>query len=478
MLIAMGLSTQSCSNDFLDVDSTEQITVDDLSQFNNDEGAKKFVTAIYAKFLDWNMSTFSWIGVTSITTDNADKGSVPGDTGGDKNLLDALDFTPTTSSFKEVWDAQYQGINRANQALKYLPLLDKADPNLRKRLAGEAKFMRAFIYFNLVRMYGGVPIIDHVPVEGNEADRTMTLTRKSKAEVYAFIEKDLKDAIAVLPDKSVYGNDRGRASLGAAHALLAKVYLYEKKWQDVVDQCDLVTGYSLNPSFSDIYRNPAENGPEVIFQIEGKGGPDQPGIQQYSQVQAPRGSGGIGGWGFNTPSQNLVDAYIAEGDSIRLHTTVIFEGQTLYDGTVIGNTDNPYYNYKAYSSQYSADARSNVNIRYLRYAGVLLMKAEALNELGRTSDAIPLVNQVRNRVNLPDLTVTNQNDVRKAIWKERRLELAFEHDRWFDLIRTGQAKTAMAADGKNFVVGKDELFPIPQKFIDESHGLSQQNPGY
>ncbi|MFC3158259.1 RagB/SusD family nutrient uptake outer membrane protein [Chryseobacterium arachidis] len=173
---------------------------------------------------------FAWIGVTSIVSDDADKGSSSSDSGSDKDILDALNFTPATPSFKELFASNYQGINRCNQALKYLPQLDKADPELRKRLAGEAKFLRAFMYFTLVRSFGGVPLVDHVPVTGVEADKLMTLTRKSKAEVYAFIEQDLKDAIASLPDRSTYGaTDKGRASVGAAHALLAKVYLYQKK---------------------------------------------------------------------------------------------------------------------------------------------------------------------------------------------------------------------------------------------------------
>ncbi len=115
----------------------------------------------------------------------------------------------------------------------------------------------------------------------------------------------------------------------------------------------------------------------------------------------------------------------------------------------------------------------------MRYAEILLIKAEAMNELGQTSAAVPFLNQVRQRAKVPATTATSQADVRTAIWKERRLELAFEHDRWFDLVRTGQAEAAMAADGgKVFKVGKHELFPLPQDFIMEAGGLSQQNPGY
>jgi len=477
--ISLFITLGSCSDDFIDVPTTEAIDAQDVELFNNNEGAESFVNSIYAKYLDWNISSFSWIGASSITSDDADKGSSPGDTGGDKDLMDALNFTPTSGTFSDLWNGNYQAINRCNQALKFLPLLDKADQSLRDRLTGEAKFMRAFTYFTLVRCFGGVPIVDHVPDGGSDADNAMLLTRKTKEEVYAFIEQDLQDAIAALPDKSVYtGKDVGRASKGAAYALLAKVCLYQKKWQQVVDNCNMVTGYSLTPNFADIYKVSGENNQESIFEIQGLGGQGKPGIQQYSQTQGARGAGGWG-WGFNTPSQSLVDAYNAEGDTVRRDATIIFRGSTLYDGREVPNTvENPYYNYKAYSSNFSGDDDSDANIRYLRYAEVLLMKAEAMNELGQTGAAIPFLNQVRNRANIGNTSASSQSAVRVAIWKERRLELAFEHDRWFDLIRTGQAESAMAANGKTFVVGKNEVFPVPQSFIVEAKGLSQQNPLY
>ena len=469
----------SCSDDFIEVPTTEKISAQDVQLFNNNEGAKSFVNAIYSKYLDWNISSFAWIGVTSIASDEGDKGSSPGDTGSDKDQLDLLNFAPTFGSFNDVWEGNYQAINRCNQALKFLPLLDKADVSLRDRLTGEAKFMRAFTYFTLVKSFGGVPLVDHVPVAGNEDDRQMLFKRKTKEEIYAFIEADLQEAIAKLPLKSSYSaDDKGRASKGAAYALLAKVSMYQKKWQQVVDNANAVTGYSLTPNFQDIYKVSGENNQESIFEIQGMGGTGKPGIQQYSQVQGARGAGGWG-WGFNTPSQTLVNAYNAEGDTKRRDATIIFRGSTLYDGRVVPTTvENPYYNYKAYSSNFTGSDDSDTNIRYLRYAEVLLMKAEALNELGQTASAIPLLNQVRTRAGLANTTASSQADVRTAVWKERRLELAFEHDRWFDLIRTGQAQAAMAADGKTFKVGTNELFPIPQSFVQLSGGLTTQNPNY
>lgn len=477
MFVLSAYFFSGCSNDYLDVDQTESISTKDIALFNNDEGATTFVTAIYSKFLDWNMTSFSWIGVTSIASDDADKGSSPGDTGSDKDVMDALTYNPSTPSTSEIFGANYEGINRCNQALNIVPQLDKANPALRARLLGEAKFLRAFMYFTLVKTYGGVPIIDHLPNPSSDEDRIMQLTRKTSAEVYAFIESDLADAIAALPTKSEYAaSEKGRASKGAAYALLAKVNLYQKQWQKVVDNCNLVTGYSIVPDYASMFRLAGENDAESIFEIQSTGAVPAKGIEGYSATQGARGAGGWG-WGFNTPSQSLVNAY--EIGDVRKNATIIFAGTTLYDGRVVPTTvENPRYNYKAYSSAYTDAWQTDANIKYLRYAEVVLMKAEALNELDQTPAAILLLNQIRKRAELGNTTAASKADVRIAIWKERRVEMAFEHDRFYDLVRTGQAVAAFAIDGKTFVAGKHELFPLPQAFITQSDGLSTQNPGY
>ncbi|PJJ07444.1 putative outer membrane starch-binding protein [Flavobacterium sp. 1] len=466
-----------CADDYLDVDQTESISTKDTELYNNDAGAAQFVTAIYNKFLNWDMTSFGWIGLSSITSDDADKGSSPGDTGTDKDVLDALTYNASNPSAESTFIANYDGINRCNQALNIIPKLDKADPNLRARLIGEAKFLRAFMYFTLVKCYGGVPIVDHLPVPGSDSDRIMQLTRKTSAEVYAFIESDLNDAIAALPDKSAYSvNERSRASKGAAYALLAKVSLYQKKWQQVIDNCNKVTGYSIVSDYASMYKATGKFDSESIFEIYAQGTAPAKGIEGYSNTQGARGTGGWG-WGFNTPSQSLVNAY--ESGDVRKNATIIFKGTTLYDGRVVPTTvENDRYNYKAYSSAYTDAWETDVDIKYLRYAEVLLMKAEALNELGQTSTAIPLLNQIRNRAGLANTTFSSQGDIRTAIWRERRVEMAFEHDRFFDLVRTGQAKAAFAIDNKVFTEGKNELFPIPAIFIKQAGGLSQQNPGY
>ncbi len=477
MFVLSGLLFAGCSDDFLDVNPTESIPAD-VELVNNDTSASGFVTAIYNQFLGWEMSSFGWNAVSSIISDDADKGSDSGDAGGDKDIIDALTYNASTPSFESTWNANYAGINRCNQALDIFPKLNKVTPALKVRLEGEAKFFRAFMYFTLVKGYGGVPIIDHLPLPVSEEDRIMQLTRKTPAEVYAFIEKDLDDAITNLPDRSAYGpDDRTRVSKGSAYALLAKVNLYQKNWQKVIDNCDKVTGYTLVEDYSSQFKKEGEFGPESIFEINGVGSTSTPGfgIGNYSVSQAPRGAGGWG-WGFNTPTQGLADAY--EAGDVRRTATIIFRGSVLYDGREVpASVANAMYNYKAYSSDFYNQEFTDTNLRYLRYAEVILMKAEALNELGQTDAAIPLLNQIRLRAKIAETSAVTQAEVRTAIWKERRLEFAFEHDRWFDLVRTGQAEEAMAADGKTFIVGKHELWPIPTSFLREANGLSEQNPG-
>jgi hypothetical protein len=389
--------------------------------------------------------------------------------------MDELTYNASSLSCEEVFYAHYEGINRCNQAMYWIPQLYNADENLRARLIGEAKFLRAFMYFNLVRLYGGVPLVDHLPDPSSDADMTMLLTRKSEAEIYDFIKQDLTDAIDVLPEKSTYSSTEiGRASRGAALALMAKVSLYQENWTDVLTYAGQISGYSLTPDYAEIFKVTGENNQESIFEVQGRGESPTKGIQGYSASQGARGSGGWG-WGFNTPSLSLVNAY--ETGDVRKDATIIFAGTTLYDGRVVPTTvENPRYNYKAYSSAYSDAWESDTNIRYLRYAEVLLMIAEAKNELGQ--DPTTELDMVRNRAGLANTTATGQAALRQAIWNERRVELAMEHDRWFDLVRTGQAQSAYAADGKTFVVGKHEHFPIPQRFLNETNGLSAQNPMY
>ncbi|WP_372744126.1 RagB/SusD family nutrient uptake outer membrane protein [Lutibacter sp.] len=450
--------TVSCNEDYLDVSSKDALEQEDSETVTPEQ----MVNGVYGMLTDWDYA-FSYLGITEIISDNADKGSSTTDSGGDKNVLDALTFTSSASSINAMWGHWYQSINRATTAIIYAENYGLTDETYKNRLVGEAEFLRALNYFWLVRSFGAVPL-QHIDL----------VKRQPVSDVYDYIEQDLLDAIDKLPLKSEYDSeDLGRATKGAAQALLAKVYLYEEEWQKAYDMANnvmLSTQYSLHPNYEELWRASTENGVESIFEVQARGVSTAHGVQQYSQTQGARGTDGWG-WGFNTPSQNLVDAFEAEGDAIRMNASIIFRGETLWDGREVFTVENDRYNEKAYSSASAGASDGDKNIRIIRYAEVLLIKAEAAVNLGL--DAATPLNMVRNRVQLTSIT----NPTLENVWSERRLELAMEHDRWFDLVRTGQAESAMALDGKTFITGKHELFPIPNAQLIQTPDM-EQNPGW
>lgn len=466
VLLSFGLIS-SCSDEFLDVKSQENLAIEDQESVD----PEKFVNGIYGMFTEWDYA-FSWLGVTEMISDNADKGSSASDNGGDKRDLDQLVHNSTTGSIEAMWTRFYKTIGRASLSIDFTEGQTDLEAVKKNQYIGEAKFLRALSYFYLVRMFGDVTIQDI----NDEASNTV---RKPKAEVYAYIEADLLDAISKLPNKNEYAaKDLGRATKGAAQALLAKVYLYQAKYQQAYDMATMVVNsgqYSLEADYATTWRVETENGTESLFEIQARGKSIAHGVHQYSQTQGARGTGGWG-WGFNVPSQNLLNAFNAEGDVIRRDATIIFRGETLYDGRLVPTSvENPMYNEKAYSSANLGDADGDKNIRVIRFSEVLLIQAEAANEIGQ--DVLTPLNRVRTRVNLAPIASMSKDQLRLKIWNERRLELAFEHDRWFDLVRTGQAKDMMALDGKTFVTGKHELFPIPNAQLIQTPTMTQ-NPGW
>ncbi len=465
----------SCEQD-LKFDPNDVITEQDFLKDPNN--AIKLVNGVYNKLLDYNMYSFSWIGIASITSDDADKGSTPTDTGTDKDRLDNLTFNASAISFNDVWEGRYDGIYRANTALYYLDKLT-IDPALKNRMIGEIKFLRALFYFDLVRCFGGVPLVtSKIDINDSATIDAVVYNRKSKAETYAVIEQDLLDAIDKLPLKGQYGsNDLGRATKGAAQALLAKAYLYEEKWQESYDMSGnvMTSGqYSLLPNYADVWREVGENGTESIFEVQAT---LTKGLVDYTNVQGPRGTPDLG-WGFNTPSLSLANSY--EAGDVRKNAAILFVPSVLWDGFVAPLTwSNPRYNYKAYQStmaeSWNGDkGQTAKNHRLLKYSDILLIRAEAGFHLGLTSDATDQINTIRTRAGLSTVSSVTLT----SILKERRAEMAMEYDRWFDIVRTGTAQAAMAADGKTFIVGTHELFPIPQNQIVTSGGKLAQNPGY
>lgn len=465
----------SC-DDELDVDPRQNISEEDL--LKNPDNAVKMVNGVYNKMLSYNMYSFPWIGITSITSDDADKGSTPSDTGTDKHKLDNLTFDASDISFNEVWKGRYDGIYRTNNALFYLEQF-QIDESLKSRLIGEVKFLRAFWYFDLVRCFGGVPlVVGNIDLNDGEAINNLVFTRATKEAVYAQIEADLEDAINRLPLKSDYPlNDLGRATKGAAQALKAKVHLYQQEWDQAYSLAGdvIMSGqYDLMDDYASVWREVGENQEESIFEVQAT---LTQGLIQYTDVQGPRGTPDLG-WGFNTPSLGLSNSY--EDGDVRREATILYVPSVLWDGFIAPTTwNNPRYNYKAYHSSIAESWNGNKaetakNLRLLKFSDVMLIRAEAGFHLGMNDEVENMINPLRLRAGLGELSgITLQQ-----IYNERRWEMAMEHERWFDIVRTGQAQAAMAANGKTFVPGKHEVFPIPDPQIAVSGGRLIQNNGY
>jgi hypothetical protein len=479
-VIAMLTLYAGCNKKYLDVPPQGEQKGEAFWQ--NESDATKAVNAMYGNLRSWTQVAFAPIAIESLGSDDAEKGSNPTDATF-MNKFDNFTATSTEGQIQDFWTGEYQQINLCNQVLDNVPAISM-DANLKSRYLAEAKFLRAYAYFRLVRAFGDVPLRLHLPKDASEYN----IPRTPKEQVWDAIEQDLTDAASILPQ--TYGPaDVGRATKGAALALHAKVAMYRKKWDEVLDFTNQVISsnvYSLFPDYEQLFRIPNENSSESVFEIQCKYVPGNCDFSnsQYSQVQGVRGSFG-GGWGFNVPTQELADAY--EPGDPRRDATIIFRGETTPEGDAIPvSGDNPMYNQKSYVpfSLYTGECSegSEQNIRVIRYAEVLLMNAEAANELGQTAQALASLNKVRERARggnnaiLPDVTTTDQAQLRLAIWHERHVELAMEFDRFFDVIRQGRG--AQIFGPKGFVTGKNEVWPIPQNEIDLSAGVLTQNPGY
>lgn len=480
-LTAMG-GLVSCGDEFLDKAPKGELTSDNF--FLDATQAEQAVNATYAHLRNFNVHVFSYIGITDIASDDADKGSVPGDAG---FLQDINDFTfdANNSAVNGIWSGYYQGVFRANQVLANVPNIDM-DEDRKAQLLGEARFLRAYFYFFLVRTYGDIPLIDR-PLNPDEYRQA----RVPVAQIYDFIEEDLNFAIANLPEKSEYvATDLGRATSGAAKAYLAKVHLFQNDYpaafqlaQEVINSGE----YDLYPNYEAIFRSEGEHSSESIFEVSTVALEQGGGASQFNEVQGIRGNPN-NGWGFNNPSADLIAAF--EENDPRLGATVIFNGDTLSSGEVVMADPNMGANARFSKKAWVPErppigfGNSGANIRLFRYADLLLIAAEAANELGNSSEALNYLNQVRERARqgnteiLADVTTTNQPELRAAIWHERRVELAMEQHRYFDLVRQGQAQTVFNNLGLNWTPNKHEVFPIPQSEIDISAGILTQNQGY
>jgi len=473
---AVLLVSQGCKKSFLDVPPQGQQPSQEF--FKTQDDATKAVNSIYANLRSWNNTAFAPMAIESLGSDEAEKGSTPADASY-MNAFDNFTVTATEGQIQDFWNGEYQDIQLCNQVLDNVPNISM-DASLKNRYLAEAKFVRAYAYFRLVRAFGDVPLRLHLPKDASEYN----LPRSPKADVWAAIETDLTDAAAVLP-QSYGSNDIGRATKGAALALHAKAAMYQKKWDLVLSLTNTVKGlgYTLFPNFEESFRIPNENNSESVFEIQAQSLGGGAATSQYSQIQGVPGNLNLG-WGFNTPTEALVAAF--ETGDPRMDATIIFRGETTPQGDAIEiSGPNPRYNQKSYvpkSYPFIQNQGEDQNVRVLRYAEVLLMNAEAANETGDPTTALADLELVRARARggnnaiLPKITTTDQTALRTAIWHERQVELAMEFDRYFDVIRQGRAQTIFGPKG--WKPNKNEVWPIPQNEIDLSAGVLIQNPGY
>ncbi|MBC3784149.1 RagB/SusD family nutrient uptake outer membrane protein [Spirosoma utsteinense] len=494
LLVALLGGVLTACNDFLNTPPQGQIG--EAAVRSDPAAAQSLVTGIYNTMWQGGMHGFDFVGMTNIASDDADKGSSPADGANTFGTLDNLTVTPSVGNLDNVWATYFRAIARANQALSLIPL-SPAEAATRNQLEGEVRFLRAYFYFNLVRFFGGVPLIVDVPPV-DEINNTALQARASQEEVYAQIASDLRYAVNALPIKTQ--TQTGKATKAAAMAMLAKVYLYQKNYQQAYALTDSIIKnqagtYDLLPNYATIWRETGANSVESIFEVQtGINLSCDAAIELYSVSQGPRAGGRRGwsdlGFGFGTPSASLVAEY--EPNDVRRAATIMFinpapQGTVLWDGFRVPSRDsveNDRYNYKSYHSRTSErncgnNDRLPKNLRIMRLGEVLLIHAEAALATGRNAESLVDINRLRTRAGLPAQTTI---DLAK-IWHERRVELGMEHDRFFDLVRQesvqpGRAVQAFAAHGKTFTKGKNEVFPIPQNQIQLSGGALTQNPGY
>lgn len=485
ILVALGfLGVNSCKN-YLEVEPQGQLT--EVNFFKTANDAFLGTNAIYSTLRNafFNEGLYP---ILDIMSDDTRKGSNPTDQQGVLNPYDDFSFGVTFEPHANWYNALYLGIRRANAVITKVPTITM-DATLKNRYIGEARFLRALFYLNLVRAFGPVPKV-------TELNPPLKLTRDST--IYrTVILPDLEFAIANLP--ATYPSaDLGRATRGAAYALRARAALFFHDFDLAAASAEEVIKsdvYGLEDDFSNAFRSEGNYSKESVFEV-GSIGIDnaEAGGNQYGNIQGVRGAPNRG-WGFNRPSLNLMAEYEA-GDP-RLDKSIIFLNEVLDGVTIGGDGSTPdstfnktngqlieieCYNQKVWGVGSSTLPSWGVHRKLIRYSDVLLMAAEAYNQINQTPKAVGYVNKVRERARqgnpaiLPDVQSADQSEVRNAIYHERRVELAMESHRYFDLVRTGRGPLVLGPLG--FKTGQHERLPIPQVEIDITQGSITQNPGW
>jgi hypothetical protein len=486
-------------DDLLDQQPQGQWTAED----NRGGSFASDVFSMYSRVRGFHVTTGnSALAIHNFRCEDIETGSSPSDGATYRSLYDDFNYTASMGGIADYWTNNYAIVHIANKVLTDIKEVEATGQLSEGELINkaEALFFRAFVYFNLVRAFGEVPLIDFPITDAVEAN----VPKSSVDQIYILIDNDLREA-ATLPVPRTWGNQYpGRLTWGAVKSLHAKTYMQRNNWGQVLSlTTEVITSnlYDLNTPFNKIFREEGENCSESVWELQCTSTAEQPGTNdigsQYCQVQGCRGAGDWNwGWGWHCPTQELANAF-ETGDPRKDETLLYFyktgedpascPANTPWGEKPIANADvtNKYYNKKAYGSPTLRATYTKggfwVNIRMIRYSDVLLMAAEAANEMENTTDALKYLEEVRARARsgnntvLPEITTTDKALLRAAIKHERRVELAMEWDRFYDLVRWGDAPAILGANGYQ---ARHQYLPLPQAEVDKSNGVLIQNPNY
>ncbi len=480
VILLMAITFNSCSDDFLD--NTKEYNLDSENYFNSEDDYFRALVGAY----DLLQATYVNVMLGEIASDNTLCGGESATDVIGFQQIDDMIHTPVNSNLRDIWNWMFAGVNRANYILEFQNKIDFDGKNI---IIAEARFLRAYYHFELVKWFGGIPLKGDARFQlGDEK----SIPRSSVEEVYASIEADLIYAVNNL---SYVSPQVGRANKGSAQALLGKAYLYQNKFPEAANVLeDLINNgpFNLVTDYNTIFEHSGENGVESVFEVqytdvEGAGF----GCLQCSEGNVAVGFNGIrnyngpefdSGFSFNIPVQEVYDAF--DADDLRRDVAILdinawatTTGATFTEGFEhTGFYNRKYIARKGDLNTGDPNLTNPNNYRSIRFADVLLMAAEALNR-GGISDgrALQYVNRVRRRAfgdTNHDISSTGAT-LTQDIYNERRLELVGEGHRFFDLVRTGNGTTI-----GGFTANKNELFPIPIEEIQFANGNWSQNQGY
>lgn len=488
-IIIIALVAVTACDDILEEDPQDQVFVDNY--FETESDAVAAVNSIYAILNSTSLPpTFGgvyhssfWVavGLASDEMENRFVGALEYD------QLETFQHTAVNGTLYDIWKNSFKGINNANFAINGIPRTSM-DEQRKTELIGEARFLRGLLYFDMVRLFGEIPLVVDVQPE-------LFPSKASVPEIYIQIKDDLRYSIENLPDDYSPGDGLGRATNGAAKALLAKVHLTLGEWNDCVSLCDEIINsgkYELWEDYADAFRIANENGKESIFNI---GFGDANGSISFWEVgqfnvrllpsELTQQIPGVNAQGWQVATQDLYDSY---DPMDRRRTVTLMTEVFALDGTVL---DIEPHIRKYWDEESEPNAGNTENdYPYLRYSDVFLMKAEALNERdnGPNQEAYDAINTIRRRARfdgtieldiLPDLANMNYDDFKDALLDERRWEFTAEGHRWFDLVRFDRLiERVEAAKTDAQPMPFHDLFPIPQEELDLNQNLLPQNTGY